>query len=284
MFLQIPRFVQVHIRPRLVLHDPGRVPLRIPLLDRRPLENPFGVESRRVPQAGSGDPVIGVPARNLAGGVLDVGFCDGAGDDLRPDAQASEILSIPANLRESQVDVIAAFAEFFFQFDGAGVANGVGRGADGVAEGIDGSCARYALLVRRLAGEGVLVVIGRDGAVVDAGDAVILVVPGAAVADPDDVPFVAVGEDAGAGWAVERPVYETLGGGGYALHDLFDAQIPVGIALHDQSRFDVFGDHPREFVLVSTGFNSWGRRDLLLPGVHVRCEAAQLAGLLIGII
>ena len=155
--------------------------------------------------------------------MFDVGFCDGAGDDLRPDAQASHILIILADTRESQVDVVASFAECLFQFDGAGLSDGVGGGADAVADGEDGSRAWYALLVCRFAGEAVLVVVGRDGAVVDAGDAVVSVVPRAAVANPDDVPSVTVGEDTGAGWAVEGPIHQALGRGGYSLHDLFDA-------------------------------------------------------------
>ena len=283
-FLPLPRFIQIHVCPVVILHDPCRIPLRIPLLYRRPFKDPFGIQSRRIPQTGTRGPVLCIRARNLAGGVFDVGFCDGTGDDLRPDAQASHILVILADTREPQVDVVASFAECLFQFDGAGVSDGVGCGADAVAEGEDGSRAWYALLVRRFAGEAVLVVVGRDGAVVDAGDAVVSVVPSAAVANPDNVPFVTVGEDAGAGWAVEGPIYQALGGGGHSLHNLFDAQIPVGVALHDQSRFYIFGDHPRVFVLVSNGFNSSRRRDLLLPSVCVRREAAELADLLIGIV
>ena len=155
--------------------------------------------------------------------MVDVGFCDGTRDDLGPDAEAGHILEVLADTRESEVDVLAPLAEGLFQFNGAGVADGVGGGADAVADGEDGSGAGDALFVGRFAAEGVLVVVGRDGAVVDAGDTVVAVVPRAAVADPDDVPFVAVGEDAGAGWAVEGPVYQALGGGGYALHNLFDA-------------------------------------------------------------
>ena len=282
--LQHPCFIQIHHRPIVIHHDPCGIPLRIPLLYRRPLENPFGVQSRRIPQTGSREPVFGIPSRNLAGGVFDVGFCDGAGDDLRPDTQASHILVILAGTRESQVDVVASFAEFLFQFDSAGVGDGVGGGADAVADREDRSRAWYALFVRRFTGEAILVVVGRDSAVVDAGDAVVSVVPRAAVANPDNVPFVTVGKDARPGWAVEGPVYQALGGGGYALHDLFDAQIPVGVALHDQSGFYIFVDHPRVFVLVSTEFNRWGRRDLLFPCVYVTCEAAELADLLIGIV
>ena len=165
--------------------------------------------------------------------MVDVGLGDGGGDDLRPDAKAGEGLVHAADLGEAQVDVVAAFLEFLFQLDGAGAADGVGGGADVVGDRVHGSRAWAVLVVVRLAAEGVFVFFGRHALVVEAVDAVVVAVEGAAMADPDDVPFVAVGEDAGALWGFEGPVYEALGGGRYTLHDLFDAEIPVGIALDD---------------------------------------------------
>ena len=62
------------------------------------------------------------------------------------------------------------------------------------------------LLGTRLVGEGVFVVLWWYGAIVEAVYAVVFVVPGAAVAEPDDVPFVAVRKDSGACLGVEGEV------------------------------------------------------------------------------
>ena len=75
-----------------------------------------------------------------------------------------------------------------------------------MAEGEYGSSALFVLLGARLVGEGVFVVLWWYGAVIEAVYAVVFVVPGAAVAEPDDVPFVAVGKDSWACWGVEGEV------------------------------------------------------------------------------
>lgn len=86
-------------------------------------------------------------------------------------------------------------------FSSLTAADGVSGGADGMVEGEYGSSAWSVLL-----GEGVFVVLGLHGPVVEAVYAVIVVVPGAAEAEPDDVPFVAVAKDAWACWGIEWPV------------------------------------------------------------------------------
>lgn len=75
-----------------------------------------------------------------------------------------------------------------------------------MAEREHGSSARSVLLGSRLVGEGVFVVLRWYCAVVEAVYAVVFVVPGAAVAEPDDVPVVAEGKDSWACWGVEGEV------------------------------------------------------------------------------
>ena len=77
----------------------------------------------------------------------------------------------------------------------------------------------------------------RGGGVGEGVDAAVAVRGAAAVADPEEVPAVAVGgeffgEVAGVGGGVEGPVCDGFGAVADADHGVADAEVPVDVAFH----------------------------------------------------
>ena len=69
------------------------------------------------------------------------------------------------------------------------------------------------------------------------------------MADPEDVPRVAVGVDLGI-WvlmlAYERPVKESADPGSQWFHAVSDAKVPVGIGFEDEGGGDVGSNHSKQ--------------------------------------
>ena len=136
-----------------------------------------------------------------------------------------------------QIDGAVRLAEMFFEFARAAVGDGVGGCADGAAHLEDDSCAGGAVARGGTPAEGPLVVGVWGGGVGEGVDAAVAVGGAAAVADPEEVPAVAVGgeffgEVAGVGRGVEGPVGDGFGAVADTDHGVADAEVPVDVAFH----------------------------------------------------
>ena len=136
----------------------------------------------------------------------------------------------------------------FFQLARALVADGVGGGADGFVELETAAGAGGAVAVGGPTAEGPFVFGVGGGGVGEGVDAAVAIGGGTAVANPQEVPAVAVGgeffgEVAGLVGGIERPVCDGFGAVAHANHGVSDAHIPVDVAFHNQGCADVFVDH-----------------------------------------
>lgn len=138
-----------------------------------------------------------------------------------------------------EVDGGICLAEMFFELSCASVGDGVGGCADGAAHLEDDARAGGAVAFGGTAAEGPFVLGVRGGGVGEGVDAAVAVSGAAAVADPEEVPAVAVGgeffgEVAGVVGGVEGPVCNGFGAVADADHGVADAEVPVDVAFHDE--------------------------------------------------
>ena len=135
----------------------------------------------------------------------------------------------------------------FFEFARALVADGVGGCADGFAHLENDTGAWGAVAFGGAAAEGPFVFGVGGGGVGEGVDAAVAIVGGATVADPHEVPAVAVGGDffgkvAGVVGVIEGPVSYGFDAVADADHGVFEAHVPVDVAFHYQGCADVFVD------------------------------------------
>ena len=180
--------------------------------------------------------MVRVLLRDLAAGMLDIRRCPRRRDELRPHTQTRHIRLLAAQIRQLQIQILLCVLEVSRQLSRALLADCIPRRAHRLAELKHAPRPRRVLLVLQRACEPELLVFRRGGGVVPGVGADVAVAVGAAVADPEDVPGVAVGVGVGGEGVVggcEGPIDEGADAGREGGKAGADAEVPVGVRFED---------------------------------------------------
>ena len=201
--------------------------------------------------------------------MLNISFRLRHTNNLRPHAQTREIRIVLTVRPDLEIDGGVCLAEMFFELVCAPVADGVGGCADGFAHLEYDARAGGAVAFGGAAAEGPFVFGVGGGDVGEGVDAAVAVVGGAAMADPHEVPAIAVGGDffgevAGVVGGIEGPVGYGFDAVADADHGVFEAHVPVDVAFHYQGCADVFVDDSGLYIRLD-GFKQSGNNENSLP-------------------